>query len=309
MLPWMGLVLLSTVQASSVSHLEVIGQDVSSEYQQIANELDQNLNAESFADLSQYKILLVRGFFSDQMPAPKSLYAIARNPSLTFSDQAKWFRKQSIEFSILPTHSEQIPEVNAPILLDAIRHSSKPIIFMSHSRGGLDVLEAMLTGEEALLSKVKGWIALQGPFQGTPLADEFLINPLIRLLTGKILQLIGGSISSVFNMSLPQRKNYNESRAEKIERLRQSLPILCLSTWKPNISGYDTEFEITRDLMDYLGFQTDGVIPWQSEILPGSDYVFIKNLDHPSTVHENSIVSFDRTRMTKTLFKMLRNRM
>src|SRR5882672_89204 len=44
------------------------------------------------------------------------------------------------------------------------------VVIVSHSKGGLDTLEALLTGEQLWNNPVIGWVALQPPFYGTPIA-------------------------------------------------------------------------------------------------------------------------------------------
>jgi len=60
---------------------------------------------------------------------------------------------------------------NAAAILEFLRSTDKQIIIVSHSKGGLDTLDALLDAPELWGDTVVGWVALQAPFYGSPVAD------------------------------------------------------------------------------------------------------------------------------------------
>ena len=237
-------------------------------------------------------------------------WTIAGRFAHSFDDEKKWLKEAGIAYESLPTQSQQIPEINVPVLTKAIADSKKPVIFLSHSRGGLDVLQTLLSIDEDLLSKVRGWVALQAPFQGTPMADEVLRHSKVKRLVTAALRKIGGSIDSVISMSTAHRKRFMADRELEIKAIMARVPMISFSSWKTNNKNkLDTTYEVQRNYLEDLGYQTDGLVPWQSEIIPGVGFVFQLGVDHPSTVGKQPFLHFDRVRMTQALLKILESKL
>ena len=76
---------------------------------------------------------------------------------------------------------------------EATAASDRQIVIVSHSKGCLDVLVApQRPGASAISSR---WVAIQGPFRGTPVADVVPTAPVLRGL-GHRARAAGGSIDS-----------------------------------------------------------------------------------------------------------------
>lgn len=225
----------------------------------------------------------------------------------TFETQMKLLRHEGVPVSYLATETQLPPEANSAALLTAVAASDRPIIFVTHSRGGLDVLEALLQSGDETISKIKGWIALQAPFHGTPLADIFIQYPALRWIADESVIRLGGNLDSIKSMSTKYRENYLDEALANISSLINQIPMISVVSWKPNGPGIDSIFEISRNLMEYLGFENDGVVPWKSGILPGSEFIILRGIDHRALVHRMTIL--DQSRITMSLIQMLALRM
>jgi hypothetical protein len=63
-----------------------------------------------------------------------------------------------------------------------------------------------------------------------------------------------------------------------------------------------------RDVLARLGFASDGVVPEQSAILPGTDFVLLPGLDHLTTVAYSPFTPFDRVSFNRALLMMVLGR-
>jgi len=111
--------------------------------------------------------------------------------------------------------------------LQAARESRKQIVIVSHSKGGLDTLHALLLPEakELWRDTVIGWVALQAPFFGSPVAD--LAPSQINAL---LLSALGGNGQSLDDLKREQREG----------RMAGYTNLAGLSSAIPIISAYST---------------------------------------------------------------------
>jgi protein tyrosine phosphatase (PTP) superfamily phosphohydrolase (DUF442 family) len=287
---------------------EVIGQDQTEAFTQAFKEFSAG-SFEDWSKLRKYKVILVPGFLSDQISRLDFLPDFEWKSSPPFSRQIEWLKKEEVEYEYLQIATQKSIEFNLPAIRKALSESEKPVIFFTHSRGGLDVLEVLLTADRKQKAKVRGWVAFQSPFQGTPMADQFLLNPALQWTADNLLHIVQGDLQCVKDMSSFERKAYLKRQEQELQQLLARIPVLSLGTWKPNLKGIDTSLEIQRDFLERLGYETDGLIPWQSAILPGSNYVFLKGVDHTSTIHSESLGAMDSVLLAKSFFKILTSMM
>ena len=174
-----------------------------------------------------------------------------------------------------------------------IECNPRPVMIVSHSKGCLDTLEALLILQrEGKLGKVAGWIALQGPFYGAALAESFLgkRSPIGRLR----VRMLGADLEGIRDMTETSREGYMARNATETEKLVRAIPVLCFASWKtPLCDGY---------------VLTDGQVTPESALLPGADYVALGGITHAMPVIGRKYEPFDRVTFTKTLLTMLRDR-
>ena len=245
------------------------------------------------AALRRYRVLLVPGYFSDLDPA-------------YFADQMRWLTATGVDHQKVAVRSRQSTAVNAPIITAAIRASTRPVILISHSKGSVDVLDALRT-EPALRKKVAGWISLQGVFFGSPVADMLLddarLNP---LLASAVLALLGGTRESAQGLTTTAAHTYHRQYKAEIDAVVGVVPSVAFASALDSPSGKHakTTLEIPHELMWRDGIRNDGLVPLEAAVVPGMDFVQVSGVDHIAPVMP-AMLRFDRVRMTKALLLML----
>jgi pimeloyl-ACP methyl ester carboxylesterase len=134
-------------------------------------------------------------------------------------------------------------EHNARAIRALLWSTDKKVILVTHSKGGLDTLHA-LVGAPALAKKVIGWVALQSPFYGSPLADS-TFAPVNEVL----LAALGGNGQSVEDLEVETRVAYMHEHRSEIKRLMRRIPV---------IAGY-TVYESTTSVRGFARTLASGV--------------------------------------------------
>ncbi|MDB5038972.1 MAG: hypothetical protein JWQ35_2500 [Bacteriovoracaceae bacterium] len=300
-------VLSATDQKKLPVEFIVNGKNITDEYKTTLKQ--EKPDQDAFLTFKNYKVLLVPGFLSNEI---RDLKVVPHSGKVGdyFDDQMKWLKSQEIDHLLVEINSEETNEFNAKLIRKEIENSDRPVIIISHSKGGLDTLEALLFGDEAIRTKVKAWVPLNSPFQGTPLADAFLKNQIVRYMVEKTVEALGGKIGSVQSMTLNARFKYQEKNQIQIKALLQKTKTISLATWKKHESNrIDSTLELIIQYIESLGYENDGAVPWKSAVLADSEYVVIEGVDHLMTIQETPFSSFDRTKMTEALFLMLAKRL
>ena len=250
--------------------------------------------------LRSFKVLLVPGYFADLDPA-------------YFADQLGWLAAIGVEREKVAVKSREGVVTNAPIVAAAIRNSAKRVILITHSKGSVDALEA-LRAEPSLRTKVAGWLSLQGAFLGSPIAD-MLLDPsrLDPLLATAILQLLGGTKQAAQGLTTQASLAYYSSHTAEINKVIQDVPMVAFASAVDTSAGDQTQFAIPLQIMAGDGVRSDGLVPINSQILPGMNFVRVSGVDHIAPVMP-ALQPLDRVRMAKALlialggpFAVLRN--
>jgi hypothetical protein len=278
---------------------DIVGQDRTDEFATNWKAWNQQTN---FARLRGYHFIFVPGFMAKALESIQA-WSGGNQKLGTFREQMELLESHGVEYSFVETHTEQAVDQSIPLLKAAIHKAHKPIIFLTHSRGGLDLLATLLSCTPEEIQKIAGWVAFQSPFHGTPIADLFIQYPLLTWIATESLERLGGTFDTVVAMSLTARKAYLEKFRAEISALVADIPTISVGTWKLDAPGIDMSLEISRDWMEQLGFSTDGMVPWQSAILPGTDFVVIKGVDHGEIVHSSK--TLDRKHLTEVFLWML----
>jgi triacylglycerol esterase/lipase EstA (alpha/beta hydrolase family) len=112
-------------------------------------------------------------------------------------------------------------EHNARAIREAIRAADRPVIVVSHSKGGLDTLEALLAVPGFWGQKVVGWVALHPPFHGSPLAD-----PAPSAVHDLFSRVVGGNGQALDDLKTTTRAVYMDANAERIAELTAAIPVI-----------------------------------------------------------------------------------
>lgn len=163
---------------------------------------------------------------------------------VSFYRQMQYFDAQGIAYRNLSAVSEPFDtsasvEHNAAALLEVLRRTKKQVIIVSHSKGSLDTLHALLAAPRLVGTRVIGWVAIQAPFHGSPVADS-TFGP----VNGFLLEALGGNGQSVEDLKAKVREPYMEANKARIEALTARIPVIsAYSTYES--SGGATGFAAT----------------------------------------------------------------
>lgn len=211
---------------------------------------------------SDFNYLVVPGFLGENLP--------------TYMDpHVDRLRERGLSAEHVGIETEAGVEHNAKIIRDAILEASrggKQVVLLGHSKGGVDITAALSLYPE-LKEHVRAVATMQSPFGGTPLASDVNgVGPL-RWLVGNLLERLGGSGESVRDLTYEQRQKFLAEHPYPSD-----IPTISLASSE---EGMASVFHTTNSYMaDRYGWASDGVVPTQDQIVPGSDVVLVKGLDH-----------------------------
>ena len=257
------------------------------------------LSADDIADLrSNYQFLLIKGFLGDVLPEPLDNY---------FSGQMAFMENNRIKHLRLEPDSgfgtQKLPENNVLAIKTSIAEllkisPDKRVVIVSHSKGGLDTLEALLSGVLNLGEEVAGWIAMQAPFAGTPLADIGTGTRIGGEIIGELFDdVFGGDKKVLHNMRTDVRQKHLADHSRGIAELCDAIAILSFAS---HISATDLSLlSVNRKLIKVAARQdNDGVVPQESAILtsagqPCCPFVRASHVDHFYPVSNEKFASHE----------------
>lgn len=284
--------------------LNVTGTEATGIYNDFFANADARFDAAAAAKLKDCKVLLIPGFLSDVDPGQFHL-PLAPSAKGYFEDQMNWLKAMGVEYERLQMKSESSVQVNGAIISAAIKASSKPVIIIAHSKGGLDTLEALRAAGE-VRAKVRGVITLQSPYFGSPVADYVNSNNYLSEYAVKLLLKMGGNKESMLNLTVADRKKYMADNSASIAEITAAVPVIAVATFKDPVDGkLDTDLKLFRDAMFEKGIHNDGLVPVDSAILPGAGIVRLEGLDHSVTIRSAKTIAFDRVKLSKALLLTL----
>jgi hypothetical protein len=254
------------------------------------------LTPEQAEALKPYRILIVHGLLGEVgLKFTGLLDKFSRGQGLIdyFKDQKRVFDELHLDYAVAGFKTASVDRSSTKIA-DAIAASDRPVIVLSHSKGGIDTLDALRKLDaQGKLGKVAGWISVQGVFYGSPDADEYVNSCFKRTYAKVAIKCLGGNFDSVKDLTCCACERYEAEHKDEIERIVRTVPIVCFASWTD---------EPKR------GQLSDGQVPAKNEILCGCDYVAASHISHSETVI-NSKGEFDRTTFTKALLSLLADKM
>ncbi len=299
---------LPAAPAAVSSRLKSQGADLTAEYRALYADLDFSSDAAVFEKIKDYKILFVPGFLADASINPIPLPWGGHYQGQYFDEQMEWLKSIGVEYQRVEMVYEAPIQVNAKVVAAAIAASAKPVVIIAHSKGGLDSLDALIT-DKALIAKVRGIVTFQTPYYGSPVADYIMTHSVLGELALKVLLRMGGTNEAMVNLGTAERVGYLKNNAQSITEITSALPVLTLATWKDRVPGkFDTSLKFLRDIMLERGIKSDGVVPLDSAVLPGADFVKLEGLDHGVTVRPSKTITLDRIKLTKAFLMMVLSR-
>jgi len=155
-------------------------------------------------------------------------------------------------------------------------------------------LEALLQAPELWGDTVAGWVALQAPFYGSPVAD-----PAPSAINGVLLSAVGGNGQSLDDLKTTIRGSYMADHESQIADLTASIPgVISRSTTaavnliRSQVTNALSSAVATLGPMDLtnvymntiVGVPNDGLVPRDSTNLAGVIHRQLPLGDHASTV-------------------------
>lgn len=164
--------------------------------------------------------------------------------------------------------------VNAARIAAAILASPTPVTVVAHSKGGLEALAALLRPDVA--AQCRGFLALQCPFHGTPLADAGLAQRAMRVAAHHLLGALHlGATRGLKDLTIAARTRWMQAHAVDIATLVATLPVLTVGTVVPARPHWR---EAGHALLSRWGERQghgpgDGLVPLASTRLPGARHL------------------------------------
>ena len=284
------------------------GHNVTGEFRECFRDLQPHLTDENKKTLNQYDILLVHGFLGEvgiKVAGFLDKFSSKQHLVDYLKDQRKASEELGLTVKVARFRSESL-DASAIKIAKTISENERPMIVFSHSKGSLDTLDALLRLErEGKLSHVAGWISCQGPFYGSPDADEFFQHPLHFLGNRILVKLLGADVDAIRDLTTTEREHYVALHRTDIERITKKIPVLCFASWEQMLKAKSGSSAPGAGAANELF--SDGSLPAESAILPGTDYIAKSGISHSMTVIKRA-VPYDRVTFTKTLLVMLSER-
>jgi hypothetical protein len=191
--------------------------------------------------------------------------------------QQDWLRGLGVDVAQLALPTAAPIEANAEKIAAAILASPLPVLAVAHSKGGLEVLSALL--RPGVAAGCRGFLALQSPFRGSPAADAALgIGPLrgIAMRLARLARL--GDGQGLHDLTCASRAPWMAAHEAAIADLAARVPIASLATRLEGEAGLKER--IYLPLVRWMERQgagpNDGLVPVASTILPGARHAVLE---------------------------------
>ena len=210
-----------------------------------------------------------------------------------FGSQITALRADGFSVTRAPIDTEATVAVNAAVLARLVAASDRPVCFVSHSKGGLDVLRFLVDADAATRARIACWVALQAPFYGSPIADLAAGSKPLRSVADPLARQLGGAGDSLDDLTVAARALWMADHDDPIRAVVSTVPTLAVATFVDGAAATPNLYmQPAWDWMRARGIANDGLVPVASAVLPGARYAVLSGLDHTDTVANNAV--FDR---------------
>ncbi len=167
-------------------------------------------------------IPMVGGELSSLIPSIK--FPVDEGSGVSFFDQENAFSAYGIDCVNMGKcelfSTQNGITMNGAAIMDMLKKiGDRRVLIVSHSKGGLDTLEALIRAENALLNNVHGWISFQAPFNGTAFVD-MVPQPVSEAL----MNLLGDGLA-LDDIKMSVRGPYMTQHENSIANLTQRIPV------------------------------------------------------------------------------------
>jgi predicted alpha/beta hydrolase family esterase len=307
-----------------LSNLGIKAQDRTKDYERFLN-LENILSQNDIKILKNVEIILVPGIVAESfiLRDHRSRVDFSILFKEYFGAQLEHYSKLKLNVARLKTSSRSKQETILSLELKALelKKKNRPGIFITHSLGGLVVLDWLQTLDKKTRSLISGVVFLQSPFYGSPVADLYLENPyFIRSVLGPVIPFLNVSTETVEYLSVAKRKKIMRSIQDNLPEIFRGIPVLTaggmalngrsLFTPTLNLFSYGCLIYRSDTCLGPVLYQgpyenSDGLVGLSSSRLPGVERVDLVNVDHGETVLQMPRSTVDRVRVTDALLKLI----
>jgi len=214
------------------------------------------------ARLDGTRILVCNGLFGEVIAGLHMDY---------MSAQLAWLRGLGLRADRVALPTAAPVAANAARIAETILSDASCCLLLAHSKGGLEALSALLL--PGIAARCRGFLALQSPFRGSPIADLALSFGPLRDVADHALRLARlGDGEGLADLTCATRGAWMAAHEEAIVALAARLPMASLAARLPAQPGWrDRAYQAMADWMAREGHgESDGLVPVASTILPGA---------------------------------------
>jgi hypothetical protein len=223
------------------------------------------------ARLAGHRVLLCYGLFGDLMAALRPI-------GLDYmAGQLGWLKRIGVDAAPIPLPSAAPVIRNAARIAEVVLSRPSPVLLVAHSKGGIEALCALL-GSPEVTSRCRGFLALQSPFRGSPLADAALGLAPLRLAADRVLRLVRlGEGQGLLDLTCALRGPWMDAQVLAIEALATRVPMASLATVVGGGGSWRDRpyLPLTRWMERTGAGPNDGLVPVASTRLPGARHAVL----------------------------------
>lgn len=275
--------------------------------------------------LQDKQIILIPGILAESIIS--SDHSSSVDFSCIFTDyfglQLDHFKDLKLNVSRLPTSSKNVATTMANIQssLRLAQAQNRKVIFMTHSLGGIALLDLLISDLELHKDQIEGIIFMQSPFYGSSIANVYLSMPkLVRAWLEPLFPFVNLSVETIKYLTVESRTQVMKESKDRINDIVAKIPILTVagvangtkSIFAPSMQiihhgcvGIDARHCLTPILYRGPYDIGDGMVPFKSSLLPGVDTIILPGVDHGELILRMPFTEYERKKTTEVLVKML----
>jgi hypothetical protein len=185
--------------------------------------------------------------------------------------QVAWLGRLGLAPEVVALPTAAPVAANAARIAAVLAEATRPAVIIGHSKGGLEALAALLLPGAA--ARCIGFVALQSPFHGSPVADAVCGQRPLHLAAHHALRALRlGDGEGIRDLTVAVRAGWMAEHAAAVAALAARLPISSLGTVLDRPEGWhDQAYAPLARWLERIGAgPNDGLVPLASTRLPGA---------------------------------------
>jgi len=281
---------------------------------------EKSIKASDIQSLSDTEIILVPGVLSEVFSG--DVLDLSRFTSQYFGDQVDYFKGLGLKVTRLPSSTYSVAKTKKLIHLamEEVIKENKKVLFITHSLGGLALLDYLFENPITARAHLRGIIFLQSPFYGAPVASVFLSNPFyLKTLLEPVFPFFNFSEETIKYLSLEYRSGFMSMIQPQIDDLSNMVPIVTVAgivNGSPSLFLPGSELVehgcvlnafgrcLTPKLYKGPNDLSDGLVPLKSSKLVGVDYIELQGVDHAEVIVNVPFTTYKRKKLTEALMRV-----